>query len=331
MSSIFPYFGSKEKISRLIFEYSSNILGEPPKQIVDPFCGSLGTWLDWPNQPIFKINDANGYIVNFWRAVKHAPNEIANAIGYPYSIVDLSAQNEAMIRDEANLLASLRADPDYYSLRHAVAFVRYSCCSVMFGGFRAKASFRQRPTGLCGVDCNPHDTMRKTSKLLEKAMIFCTEDFSSVVSPAQTCWLGATLIFLDPPYDNADYCYDSSNTAKGKNKRDVKKAKKAKLEGQALDDTTQGKNPSIATQVLDWCIKFNDDPKRKKNYSGGKTNTVVALCCYSNDNAKVLLDHGWHQMNWHQSLGFFGANRGKDNKETIYWSSPLVSTQASLF
>jgi DNA adenine methylase len=47
---------------------------------VEPFAGSLAVLLARPHAPkIETVNDKDGLISNFWRAVKYAPDEVARS------------------------------------------------------------------------------------------------------------------------------------------------------------------------------------------------------------------------------------------------------------
>jgi site-specific DNA-adenine methylase len=65
--SPFPYFGGKRSVAADVWTR----LGSPA-QYIEPFCGSAAVLLAAPKPASLEvINDASGFIANFWRAVKH--------------------------------------------------------------------------------------------------------------------------------------------------------------------------------------------------------------------------------------------------------------------
>ena len=80
----FPYFGGKSTIAAAVWQR----LGRP-KQYIEPFCGSAAMLLAAPSPASLEVvGDANGFIANFWRAVKHQPDKVAEWSDYPVSHID---------------------------------------------------------------------------------------------------------------------------------------------------------------------------------------------------------------------------------------------------
>src|SRR5580765_2388682 len=92
-----PYFGSKAEIVDQIWE----ALGDPAN-FVDPFCGSASVVYGRPgsahDMPIETIGDAWGFIPNFLRALRAAPEEVARFADWPVSEVDLNARHRWLLR-----------------------------------------------------------------------------------------------------------------------------------------------------------------------------------------------------------------------------------------
>ena len=104
----FPYFGGKRKVVDEVWKR----FGEP-KQYIEPFCGSAAILLGAPKAASLEvICDASGFIANFWRAVKHQPEEVARAADYPVSHIDLGARHAWLMQQRERLSAELH-DPDW--------------------------------------------------------------------------------------------------------------------------------------------------------------------------------------------------------------------------
>ena len=135
----FPYFGGKRTVAAEIWRRFGM-----PKQYIEPFCGSCAVLLHAPRIAHLEVvNDMNGYIVNFWRAVKHQPDAVADAANYPVSHLDLGARH-AWLTDQArtqNLAASL-ADPNWPGDAKMAGWWVWGQCSWIGSGwcdwFRAR-------------------------------------------------------------------------------------------------------------------------------------------------------------------------------------------------
>jgi hypothetical protein len=105
----FPYFGGKRTIADDVWKR----LGSP-KQYIEPFCGTAAMLLAKPDGPaaLEVICDQNGFIANFWRAVKHQPDKVAEWADYPVSHIDLGARHKCLMESRQRLGASLQ-DPDW--------------------------------------------------------------------------------------------------------------------------------------------------------------------------------------------------------------------------
>lgn len=104
----FPYFGGKRTVVPDVWAR----LGRP-KQYIEPFCGSAAMLLGAPEPASLEVvNDANGFIANFWRAVKYQPGVVAAWADYPVSHVDMGARHAWLMERRAALADGLH-DPDW--------------------------------------------------------------------------------------------------------------------------------------------------------------------------------------------------------------------------
>lgn len=105
----FPYFGGK----RTVAAYVWSVLGADVKHYIEPFFGSGAMLLASPSiAPLEVVNDANGFLANFWRCVAHQPDEAAKWADYPVSHVDLGARHKWLMGQRQALAESLQ-DPDW--------------------------------------------------------------------------------------------------------------------------------------------------------------------------------------------------------------------------
>ena len=108
MKAPFPYFGGKSKIVARVWERLGCV-----NHYIEPFCGSAAMLLAAPRvAPLEVVSDANGFIANFWRAIKCQPMAAAAWADYPVSHVDLGARH-AWLLGQADRLGAELQDPDW--------------------------------------------------------------------------------------------------------------------------------------------------------------------------------------------------------------------------
>jgi hypothetical protein len=116
----FPYFGGKSRVASLVWDR----LGADSGAYVEPFAGSAAMLLGRPGWDLSAgvvetINDADGFVANFWRAVRADPEQVAYYADYPVSEVDLHARHVALVGARESLVAGLLADPVWFDPRVA--------------------------------------------------------------------------------------------------------------------------------------------------------------------------------------------------------------------
>lgn len=111
----FPWYGGKSLAAPLIWRAFGNV-----PNYVEPFAGSLAVLLARPSTPkVETVNDKDGLISNFWRAVQHAPDEVARFADWPVNEADLHARHQWLVTAAAGLFERLVADPEYYDAKIA--------------------------------------------------------------------------------------------------------------------------------------------------------------------------------------------------------------------
>lgn len=127
----FPYFGGKSRIASAVWERFGDV-----DNYVEPFCGSAAVLLARPTAPrIETVNDANCFIANFWRAVKHDPEAAAHHADWPVNEADLHARHRwLMLSDSsAEWRERMKTDPDYFDAKIAGWWVWGASCWIGAG------------------------------------------------------------------------------------------------------------------------------------------------------------------------------------------------------
>jgi hypothetical protein len=115
LAAPFPYFGGKSGACETVWAAFGQI-----DNYVEPFCGSAAMLLGAPDgKRVETINDADGYVANFWRAVAHDAEAVAGYADWPTNEADLFARHSWLVRQRSVLLDGLHADPEWYDAKIA--------------------------------------------------------------------------------------------------------------------------------------------------------------------------------------------------------------------
>lgn len=126
----FPYFGGKSKVAGLVWSRFGDV-----RNYVEPFAGSLACLLARP-QPFAgteTVNDADGLLANFWRALKADPEAVAEAADWPVNENDLHARHAWLVGYRDTLQAALEGDPYFFDERAAGWWVWGICAWIGSG------------------------------------------------------------------------------------------------------------------------------------------------------------------------------------------------------
>ena len=128
--SPYPYFGGKRKIAETVWARFGNV-----SNYVEPFFGSGAVLLSRPDEPgIETVNDLDGFISNFWRALRAAPDQTAFHATWPVLECDLHARHAWLVGQKDSMQARLEGDPDWFDAKIAGWWVWGMACWIG-GGF----------------------------------------------------------------------------------------------------------------------------------------------------------------------------------------------------
>jgi site-specific DNA-adenine methylase len=315
----FPWFGGKRRVAPEVWVALGDVAN-----YVEPFAGSLAVLLErpsWHKNSLSTVNDADGFVANFWRALTSDPYGVAQHADYPVNEVDLFARHLWLVNTgRSRLLEGMEADPDWFDPQIAGWWV-WGICSWIGSGWcsgtgpwghtsettvgkrphlsdAGQGVKRQRPhLSDAGQGVNrqlPHlgnagglyDYMAALADRLRGVRV-CCGDWSRVVTTGALNH-GATVgVFLDPPYLG-----------------DVRTA-----DLYAVDDHT------ISHAARQWCLDNGDDPRLR-----------IVLAGYV-DEHDHLMPESWRRVGWHavasyqQSGSKASANAENRHKEML-WMSP---------
>ncbi|MEI8166050.1 MAG: DNA adenine methylase [Chloroflexales bacterium] len=310
----FPWFGGKARVASRIWARFGDV-----QNYVEPFCGSAAVLLAAPEPPkIATLNDADGFVANFWRALLAEPDAVATHLDWPVNEIDLFARHVWLVKRSGELRTRLEAEPDYYDTKiagwwcwGACAWIGTGWCSgegpwsvedgqvVNIRGNAGRGVNRKLPElwgrgvhkasisdgdedgGMCAaVTRNLHTYMHRLADALRTARVTCG-DWSRVVTPSCTTRHGITAVLLDPPYGEGEQEYSAGgNQDKG-----------------------------IAADVWRWACENGNDPLFR-----------IAVCGYE-DGRDV--PPGWSVLRWHARKGYASTEEARENsRRECIWFSP---------
>ena len=313
----FPWFGGKRRVAPIVWERFGAVAN-----YVEPFFGSGAVLLgrpDWTPGMTETVNDLDGYLANFWRAVQADPEAAAHYADWPVNENDLHGRHAWLLRQRDTFVPRLEGDPDFYDAKIAGWWV-WGMCAWIGTGFCAGNGpwvvedaklvngkrggvWRNRPhLGNRGRGINrqrPHlgnrgqailEWFEALSVRLHDVRV-CCGDWSRVCGPTPTTKLGLTAVFLDPPY--ALECRDA--------------------------DIYREDSMDVAHAVREWAIGHGDNPLMR-----------IALCGYEGEHD---MPDGWECVAWkaHGGYGSQGEGLGRENahKERIWFSQACIQAAGS--
>ena len=116
----FPYFGGKSRAASAVWSALGDV-----EHYVEPFAGSLAVLLRRPhlaNRTYYSetVNDLDGLLVNFWRAVQAEPEAVAHFASWPVAEADQHARHLAILKWRSDeMLLRLCGDADFYDAKIA--------------------------------------------------------------------------------------------------------------------------------------------------------------------------------------------------------------------
>ena len=320
LAAPFPWFGAKSGACAEVWRAFGDVAC-----YVEPFAGSAAMLLGAPEgKRVETINDLDGFVANFWRAIAHDADAVAAAADWPCNEVDLFARHSWLVRHAAGLTECLHADPDYFDAKIAGWWCWGACnwigtgwCSgtgpwihdgekltKRDGGDEGRGINRQLPHLSAGRGINRATGTPRGEFIrawfaqlyarLRDVRVTCG-DWGRVVKDSVTTRHGLTAVFLDPPYTLGE-----------------------------MDYSVGGVGGELAEEVRAWCQANGDNAALR-----------IVLCGHAGEHDE-LLAHGWHTRTWTARKGYALTDEAVANSasETIWCSPhcmPLVVNQSGLF
>ena len=301
---------------------------------MEPFVGSGAVLLNRPADHtghIETVNDKDGYVANFWRAIQHDPELAATHADNPVNENDLHARHSWLLKQKESLVSKLEGDPDYYDPKIAgwwawgmSCWIGSGFCSgrgpwvvdenrqlVHLSGAQGVNRQRVQLKGDTGVNrqlqrlLGEQGVNRKRVHLMsQKGVVNPTTDIYD--------WFDALADRLEDVRvccgDWSRICGPSPTYALG-------------LTGVFLDPPYSGDerqsdlyttdSDTVAAEVRKWCLENGDNPLLR-----------IALCGYDGEH---IMPETWEVLHW-KAVGGYGLQGNKTGLENrnreVIWFSP---------
>jgi len=311
-----PYFGGKRRAAPIVWA----ALGDPAGY-VEPFAGSAAVLLARPrvaSRRVETLNDADGWLVNMWRALQHDPAGVADAAYGPVTEIDYHARSAWLQeRRSTSFVAWLEGDPEAHDAKAAGWWLYVCACGIgdpweagpwrVVDGHLVKGDAGQGVTrelphlGNRGVkrELPPHlgdagqgallAYFSRLQSRLAHVRITCG-DWARVVQPsafhAGSGGDGKRAVFLDPPYSTSPDLYGH-------------------------------RGADITSAVREWCRTA--DPALR-----------IVLAGYLDDHDD-LLALGWRKVRGRAGGGSgYNADAGAGQRERLWLSPACLGGQGAL-
>ena len=318
-----PYFGGKSRVAQEVWAR----LGDVPNY-VEPFFGSGAMLLgrpSWHLRSIETVNDKDGMVANFWRAIAAAPEEVARWADWPVNENDLHARHIWLVGQRDSLTERLEGDPDYYDAKIAgwwcwgmSGWIGGGFCSgqgpwqsvdgkLVRSGDAGKGVWRPLPhlgsagrgvnrkrvhlgnagRGVSRAGIDIYAWFAALAERLRRVRV-CSGDWTRICGTIPTFLQGVTGVFLDPPYAQSE-----------------------------RDPEIYSVETDVSQAVREWAI------------GAGKNSLMrVAICGYADEHD---MPANWQVYEWKAQGGYAnlgnGAARENAKRERIWFSPHCLPPQ----
>jgi site-specific DNA-adenine methylase len=323
LAAPFPWFGGKSNACEQVWAAFGVV-----DNYVEPFAGSAAMLLGAPKTPgkrIETINDFDGMVANFWRAVAADPEAVAHAADWPCNEVDLFARHSWLVRHRESITDQLHADPAWFDARSAGWWCWGACNWIGSGWCSGEGPWVHDGTTLVDRRKLPH--LGDAGKGINRQLPHLGDAGKGInrqlphLSAGQgdehprSAYIREWMRALhDRLRDVRVTCGDWSRTVK--DSVTVRHGLTAVFldppyaKG-AMDYSAGGMGLGIAEDVRAWC-DANGDNKALR----------IVLCGHAGEH-DALLAKGWHTRTWTARKGYAMTDEAVENSagETL-WCSP---------
>jgi DNA adenine methylase len=330
----FPWFGGKSKVAAEVWQR----FGDVPNY-VEPFAGSAAMLLARPEahqwwERTETINDFDGFVANFWRAVRDDPEAVARHADWPINENDLHARHAWLVARSPELRAALEGDPAYYDAQVAGWWVWGLCLWIGSGWCSGNGPWRVVDGKLVHLGNDGQGINRKRVHLgndgrgINRQLVHLGDAGQGInrkrvhlgndgrgLSDEWSEHLRQMMTRLSDRLRRVRVCSGDWSRVTGPSPTTKNGITAVFLDppySQAeRHDSLYREEMVIAEEVREWAIEHGNDPLFR-----------IALCGYDGEHA---MPDGWQAYAWKAKGGYGsqGTGRGRENSaREVVWFSP---------
>lgn len=329
----FPWFGGKSGATSAVWLAFGAV-----DNYVEPFAGSAAMLLGAPNaKRIETINDADGFVANFWRAISQCPEDVAHHADWPCNEVDLFARHSWLVRQAAGLTERLSADPDWFDVKIAGWWCWGACNWIGSGwcsGVGPWVHNGEKIVCLPRGQSNGGEGVWKQQAHLGNAGQGINRQLPHLGNAGQgdhprrafiMDWFARLNLRLrDVRVTCGDWSRVVKDSVTTRHGLTAVFLDPPYTKG-AMDYTAGGVGTDLPMQVQAWCAANGQNPQLR-----------IVLCGHAGEH-DALLSQGWHTRTWTARKGYALSDEATQNsKDETLWCSPhcvpeLVTGTLDLF
>ncbi len=354
LKSPYVYFGGKSLVAPDVWVRFGDA-----DNFIEPFLGSGAILLGRPDwQPGVRlsetVNDVDGFIVNFWRALAADPEAVAHHADQPMFESDLHARHAYLVARASNLTQQLEGDPGFYNAKFAGWWAWGLACWIGSGFCSGDGPWVQvqadngdwllvnknKDGHLPGVSRKlPKSEMNGANAVIHAGVSRQLPKFGGpqgvkriipvhgrqgvlALSAQEDSGLLDWLTHLADRFrhvrvccgDWTRVCTDSTTIHSGSVSAVFLDPPYTK-DGRGSDfKSYRNDDLDVAHAVREWCVERGPDPRFR-----------IILCGYAGEHDVLIEKHGWDHLDWKGSSGY--ANQGETlakemRKLERLWVSP---------
>lgn len=339
LAAPFPWFGGKALACETVWSAFGAV-----DNYVEPFAGSAAMLLGAPDgKRVETINDFDGMVANFWRAVAADPDAVAHHADWPVNENDLFARHSWLVRQRENLTERLHADPDWFDAKVAGWWCWGACnwtgdgwCAGsgpwIHDGERLVNSRERSEAGNAGRGINKKISHLSAGQGINRGLPHLGDAGRGINRKLPHLgdagqgrrayimeWFGLLHARLrDVRVTCGDWTRVVKDAVTTRHGLTAVFLDPPYTKG-AMEYSAGGMGLGIADAVRDWCVA-----------NGEKKALRIVLCGHAGEH-DALLAHGWHTREWTARKGYARTDEALANtaSETIWCSPHCIRPQAA--
>lgn len=322
LAAPFPYFGGKSLACSQVWQAFGDV-----RNYVEPFAGSAAMLLGAPEGMKFvaTINDFDGFVANFWRAIAHAPDDVAHYADWPVNETDLFARHSWLVRQRETLNDRLHGDPEWFDAKIAGWWCWGACAWIGHGWCEGTGPWVR--DGETIVDSRKLPHLGHAGKGINRGLPHLGDagnginrklphlgDAPDDIHP-RTAFIKRWFRLLhdklrDVRVASGDWSRVLGDSVTTKHGLTAVFLDPPYTKGD-MDYGAGGMGQGIAYDVRAWCIANGSNDKLR-----------IVLCGHAGEHDE-LLSHGWHIRTWTALSGFARTEEAVANRKSeTLWCSP---------